>query len=184
MDQGGQNARVAAMLTVCFHGAESTGKSVLARRLEMRFGYPWVPEYGREYCEAHGTDLTMADLLAIAEGHADAVTRAKAAQPSVLLVDTDHLMTAAWAQMLFGEMPAQLFSYPMADLYLLFEADVPWMEDGTRLFGATDERARFAALAEQVLLAAGVPFQRIAGDWGARETAVVRAIEDALRQRS
>ena len=41
------------MIRVCFHGAESTGKSVLARRLEARFGWPWVPEYGREYAEAH-----------------------------------------------------------------------------------------------------------------------------------
>ena len=31
------------MIRICFHGAESTGKSELARRLEARFGYPWVP---------------------------------------------------------------------------------------------------------------------------------------------
>ena len=54
------------MKTICLHGAESTGKTVLAGRL----GYPWVSEYGRAYCEERGTDLTMPDLLAIAEGQA------------------------------------------------------------------------------------------------------------------
>jgi nicotinamide mononucleotide transporter len=53
---------------VCFHGAESTGKSVLAERLRRRFGWPWVPEYGRAYAERHGTHFTMDDLLAMAEG--------------------------------------------------------------------------------------------------------------------
>ena len=50
MDEGG-----AGMIRVCFHGAESTGKSVLAQRLQQRFGWPWVAEYGREYAETHGT---------------------------------------------------------------------------------------------------------------------------------
>ena len=58
------------MITVCFHGAESTGKSVLANKLSREMGATWVPEYGRTYCEERGTDLDMADLLAIAEGQA------------------------------------------------------------------------------------------------------------------
>ena len=47
------------MLTVCFHGVESTGKSVMAARMHERFGWPCVAEFGREYCETHGTDLTL-----------------------------------------------------------------------------------------------------------------------------
>lgn len=159
------------MIRLCLHGAESTGKSVLAARL----GLPWVPEYGREYAEAHGTAFTMADLLAIAAGHEARVRAALAAQPPLLILDTDPLMTAAWAEMLFGEVPEALLAYPKADLYLLFDPDVPWIEDGTRLFGAPADRARFAALTEQVLVRAAVPFRRIAGTWAARE-AQVRAI--------
>lgn len=33
-------------------GAESTGKTTLAARLAAHLGVAWVPEYGREYCEA------------------------------------------------------------------------------------------------------------------------------------
>ena len=178
MDRGGAGTG-GVTLTVCFHGAESTGKSVLAQRLAAERGWPWVPEYGRTYAEAQGTDFTMADLLAIARGQ-DAAMRAAVAQgPAVLLLDTDPLMTAAWAEMLFGEAPDELFAYPKADLYLLFAADTPWVEDGTRLFGTAEARTRFAAVAEAVLVRAGVRWQRVSGDWAAREAQVLAAVDAA-----
>jgi len=161
--------------TVCFHGAESTGKSVLAAKLSAEIGCPWVPEYGREYCETRGTDLTMADLLAIAEGHHAATRAACAGEPPLVLLDTDPLMTAAWAQMLFGEVPSALLAYPKAGLYLLFAPDVPWIGDGTRFFGGADKRERFAALAQDILVRADVPYEPIGGDWAERE-ALVRAV--------
>ena len=57
------------MKRICLHGAESTGKSVLAEKLAAELRLPWVPEYGREYAETFGTEFTLPDLLAIAEGH-------------------------------------------------------------------------------------------------------------------
>lgn len=160
------------MIRLCLHGAESTGKSVLAAQLERDLGIPWVPEYGRAYAEAHGTTFTMADLLAIAAGQDAAMRTASAGHPPLLLLDTDPLMTAAWAQMLFGEVPDALLAYPKADLYLLFDPDVPWVEDGTRMFGTAAARARFAATAEAMLVRAGVAWRRIAGNWAEREAAV------------
>lgn len=165
-----------AMIRVCLHGAESTGKSVLAQRL----GLPWVPEYGRTYAETHGTDFTMTDLLAIAAGQDAAMKAAAAARPDVLILDTDPLMTAAWAAMLFGEVPDELLRYDKAELYLLFAPDTPWVKDGTRFFGTAEARARFAALAEEMLVRAGVPFERISGDWDRREAQVRAAINRAL----
>ncbi|QGN54797.1 AAA family ATPase [Novosphingobium sp. Gsoil 351] len=167
------------MIRVCFHGAESTGKSVLGQKLASELGRPFVPEYGREYCETRGTDLTMADLLAIAEGQ-DAAMRATCADaPPLVLLDTDPLMTAAWAAMLFGEVPPVLLAYPKAERYLLFAPDVPWVADGTRFFGTAAARARFAALAEDMLVRAGVAFDRVGGDWATRE-ATARAFLGAL----
>lgn len=166
------------MITVCFHGAESTGKSVLAEKLSRDLGCPWVPEYGRTYCEEHGTDLAMDDLLAIAHGEADAIARATDFGPQLLIVDTDQLMTAAWALKLFGQIPDELLRYPKADLYLLFDADVPWIDDGTRLFGADRARADFATLAKQVLIDAKVPFFTICGTWAEREHLVRERIAE------
>ena len=170
------------MITVCFHGAESTGKSVLADRLARELGVTWVPEYGRTYCEERGTDLDMADLLAIAEGQAMAVQAAMASKPGLLILDTDQLMTAAWAEMLFGHVPAALMAYPKADLYLLFAADVPWIDDGTRFFGKARLRSRFAALAEAMLVRAQVPSRRITGSWAQREDQARAAIAALMEQ--
>ncbi len=168
------------MITVCFHGAESTGKSVLADKLSRELGATWVPEYGRTYCEERGTDLDMADLLAIAEGQAAAVEAAMAPRPRLLILDTDQLMTAAWAEMLFGEVPDRLLNYPKADLYLLFAPDVPWIDDGTRFFGKGPLRSRFATLAEDMLVRASVPYRKIGGDWAEREQAVRAALAPHL----
>ncbi|MFM5894588.1 MAG: AAA family ATPase [Novosphingobium sp.] len=172
------------MISVCFHGAESTGKSVLAEKLSRELGGTWVPEYGRTYCEERGTDLDMADLLAIAEGQAMAVEAASAAKPKLLLLDTDQLMTAAWAEMLFGEVPEALTAYPKADLYLLFTPDVPWIDDGTRFFGKGPLRSRFAALAEDVLVRENVRYVTVSGGWIDREKAARAAITTLLAKRA
>jgi NadR type nicotinamide-nucleotide adenylyltransferase len=166
------------MIRICFHGAESTGKSVLAQKLSAELRLPLAPEYGRTYAEAHGTEFTMADLLAIAAGHEAQVQALADGGAAVALLDTDPLMTAAWAQMLFGGVPDALLNYPKADLYLLFDPDVPWIEDGTRLFGTAGDRARFAALAEAVLEQAKVPFTRICGTWAEREARARAIITD------
>ena len=172
------------MIRVCLHGAESTGKSTLAEALGARFGWPVVPEYGRTYAEEHGTDFTMDDLLAIAREQDRLMRQAAAQQPEVLLLDTDPLMTAAWAEMLFGTAPDALFGYAKAELYLLFSPDVAWIGDGTRMFGTDAERARFAAIVEAVLVRAGVPYRSIGGDWAEREARALDAIDSVLAGRS
>ena len=164
------------MIRICFHGAESTGKSTLIQEMAARFGCPWVPEYGREYCETRGINLTMEDLLAIAQGQNEAMLRAAASRPPLLLLDTDPLMTAAWARMLFGEVPDELLAYPKVDLYLNFAADVPWIRDGTRFFGTDQTRELFAAIAEDMLTRGGVKVVQIEGDWAAREAAVTELL--------
>ena len=145
---------------------------MLADKLSREFGLPWVPEYGRHHAEQHGTDFAMADLLAMAEGQDAAMRVAAASEPALLLLDTDPLMTAAWAQMLFGEVPDLLLGYEKAELYLLFEPDVLWVADGTRSFGAAEERAEFAAIAEAMLVRAQVRYERVSGSWAERERTV------------
>ena len=168
------------MIRVCLHGAESTGKSTLARKLAARFGCPAVSEYGRAYAEAHGTEFTLADLRAIAREQDRLMQQAAALSPRLLILDTDPLMTAAWAEMLFGDVPDALLAYPKAELYLLFAPDVPWVADGTRAFGAQGARARFAAIVEAMLIRAGVPYCTIDGDWAAREREAAAAIAAAV----
>jgi NadR type nicotinamide-nucleotide adenylyltransferase len=165
------------VIRVCLHGVESTGKSTLARKLAARFCCPLVAEYGRAFAETRGIAFTLADLLAIAREQDRLMREAARGDPPLLLLDTDPLMTAAWAEMLFGEVPAELLGYPKAERYLLFRPDVPWIADGTRIFGTPELRTRFAAVVEAVLVRAGVPFQPIGGTWDQRERQAIAAIQ-------
>lgn len=163
--------------TVCLHGAESTGKSTLAAQLAGDLGTHWVPEYGRSHCEAHRGPLSRADLLLIGRAQQAMAQAAGRWAGPLLLLDTDALMTAAWCEMLLGERPAELMEMDKADLYLLLEPDLPWVDDGTRFFADPADRVRFAKLVEGVLLDAGVRFERIGGKGGERLAAARAAID-------
>lgn len=166
--------------TICLHGPESTGKSMLSQRLAAHFQTALMPEYGRTWCEAFGTDLAMADLLAIATTH-DAMTESlKRRCNRRLIADTDPLMTAVWADMLLGERDPWFDAWDRpADLYLLLDIDLPWIADGTRLFGSAAERQRFFDLSRAELERRGVRWALIGGQGDARFANALAAIEAA-----
>lgn len=130
---------------ICLHGPESTGKSTLAAALARHFDTLWVPEYGRTWSEQHGTDWSMADLVAIAEGHhAQTLAAVRAARHGLLFLDTDPLMTAVWADMTFGARDPWFDRFAdVADLYLVPGIDLPFVQDDLRLYGEAEERRRF-----------------------------------------
>jgi NadR type nicotinamide-nucleotide adenylyltransferase len=165
--------------TIVLHGVESTGKSVLAERLAAHFDTVHVPEYGRTHAEVHGVDMDEADLLLIGETQSAMIDAARAQATRFLIVDTDALMTAAWAQMMIGHVPKTLMTYPKADLYLLMEADVPWVPDAVRVYGDEAVRTRFAQVSRAMLEQAGVRWEAVGGDWDARFARAV-ALVDAL----
>lgn len=164
--------------TICLHGPESTGKSSLALRLARHLDTLFVPEYGRIWCEEMGTDLTMDDLLTIARTH-DAMTQAALRQCNRrLILDTDPLMTAAWAEMLLKREDAWFDNWQgTADLYLLLDVDLPWIDDGTRFFGSTKARQRFFEISKAQLERRGVRWALISGSGEARFESALRAIE-------
>lgn len=161
--------------TICLHGSESTGKSTLAERFAKEQGALTVGEYGRSHCEVHKHELTREDLLLIGRAQQAMISATARWAGPLLIADTDALMTAAWCEMLLGERPEELMQVE-ADLYLLLEPDLPWIEDGTRFFAKAEDRHRFAKIVEQVLVDAGVPFARISGSGDARYEAALEAI--------
>ncbi|MFN4358188.1 AAA family ATPase [Sphingopyxis alaskensis] len=165
---------------ICLHGAESTGKSTLAPRLALRLGGLVVPEYGRTYAEAHGTEFDEVDLLAIFDGHRAATAAALAEQPDWLVSDTDPLMTQAWAIMLLGRRLPEIDAWTgVADLYLVPAMDLPWEEDGTRLFGSDLARHQFMDVAIGELERRQLPWAWIEGEGDARIDHAVAAIAAA-----
>jgi NadR type nicotinamide-nucleotide adenylyltransferase len=168
------------MKRVCLTGVESTGKSSLAPILAHCFGGVVMPEYGRTWAETHGLDFTLEALHAIAAGHLAARAVIEATHPSLIIEDTDIVMTSAWAQMLHGARDPGLTAIPAtADLYLLFARDTPWIDDGTRQFGGR-ERVRFDAIIREELAARGIFPVMVGGDWEARQAAAETAVARLL----
>lgn len=165
------------MKRICLHGPESTGKSTLGTRLAAHLGCEVVPEYGRAYCEANGTDIDMAALLHIAQTQ-DAMNRAAAARGgNIVLFDTDPLITTVWADMMFGEHDRWFDGFTgYADLYLLLDIDLPFVDDGLRVYAKAEERQRFFDLCRAELDRRWVPYAIIQGEGEARFTAARAAI--------
>ncbi|WP_124726705.1 AAA family ATPase [Staphylospora marina] len=80
---------------VVFLGAPSTGKSTLAEALARKYGTVCMPEYGREYWEAHQVDrrLTPEQLVEIARGHLEREERLLTSANRYLFVDTNAITT-------------------------------------------------------------------------------------------
>ena len=154
-------------LTVCLHGIESVGKSSLAERLADYYGTTFVPEYGRAHCETHGTDCREEDLMLIGRAQQAMIEAARPWANRLLIADTDALMTAAWSQMMIGYTPDQLISQRKADLYLMLGTDVPFVDDGTRVYKAPDEREKFERIARATLVLSRTNFIEIKGSWDA-----------------
>ena len=174
------------LLRVALLGAESTGKTTLARALALHYGTTWVPEAARLYVDEHGPDLTAADVEPIARLHLEQADQAAAAAHRVLVLDTDLFATWVYSAHYYGATPAWVQAAALreaADLYLLTAADIPWQPDPGQRDGARTRailQPRFAA----VLAAHLLPTVAVAGTPDARLATAVRAIDAVLRTSS
>lgn len=166
---------------VTVFGPESTGKTTLAAQLADHYGTIMVPEYGRTYTEVFGADVGPDDLKQIVVGHVASVEAAKQQSGRIMIEDTDPVMTAVWSDMLTGERDPWFADFDdYADLYLLCDVDIPWVNDGTRYFENDADRRRFFEVCEAELKARGVPYAVIRGDREQRFTTARTAIEAAF----
>jgi NadR type nicotinamide-nucleotide adenylyltransferase len=160
-------------------GAESTGKTVLARRLAERFGAPWVPEFAREYADRVGGSgpLTVADVEPIARGQLAAEQAAEAAGHRLVIYDTDLLSTAVYARHYYGSCPiwVEQAVRQRAGLYLLLDVNVPFVADPTR--GPPERRAELHRRFVAMLESARVDWRLVGGGWAERFEAAEEAVK-------
>ncbi|NNE41690.1 MAG: AAA family ATPase [Marinicaulis sp.] len=180
---------------LCILGPESSGKTVLARKLADTIGGRALPEYGRAY-DVHymqsgsekGADWAEDGLVALARTHA-AMRRAMAADAGPVLVeDTDIIQTAIWAEHLLGQkseiLEAMIAKENLADHYIVLSPNVEWIDDGVRYAGGAQTRAWFYDAAVARLTALDVPFDIIQeGDWSAREEKAMEILGHLMRRR-
>lgn len=170
-------------LRVVLTGVETTGKTASSHELAAHFGGAVLPEYGRAWAETRGTDFTMTALREIAKGHLDARIALEATQHSLIIEDTDIVMTSAWAIMLHGKRDPILSAIPATgDLYLLYRPDIPWIDDGTRMFGG-DMRTRFHTIVREELAIRRIVPVIVEGPREQRHATAVAAIDRLLARR-
>ncbi|MCB1457873.1 MAG: AAA family ATPase [Nitratireductor sp.] len=161
-------------------GAESTGKSTLARQLARHFDTLHVPEYGRTYDAFRTGEWTAGSFAEIEAGHS-AMREALAPEAGPILIeDTDELSTRVWETALNGTVPTRARPSRLADLYLVLATDLPWRDDGTRYMAETAFREQFQSSLISELSTAGVAWQEIRGLGDARLAAAVCAINSAF----
>ena len=124
---------------VCLLGAESTGKSTLARALASRYETVWNPEYGRPYTligRPRDAPWTSGEFTHIARIHCWYEDFLAGLANRVLFSDTDAFTTAVFHEVYLGT-PATGFEELVArryDLLVVCGLDVPWRHDGVREF--------------------------------------------------
>jgi len=182
-----------APLRVAIVGAESTGKSVLARgladALARQFGLRAhvVDEWLRQWCEIHGRTPRADEQMALAQEHARRI-EAAAAQPGVdvLVCDTTPLMVAVYSDLLFDDRalePVAQACQRTMDATLLTCLDLPWvadghMRDGPHVREPVDARVR-ARLVDW-----GTAWSLVSGTGPSRVDCALDALRPLLRQRA
>ena len=87
---------------VCIVGTESTGKSILVKKLASFFDSGYVSEVGREVVNVTD-ECTFHDLETIAETHAKRILEKDNEFNKILFVDTDIFITKSYANFLFSK---------------------------------------------------------------------------------
>ena len=166
-------------MKIAILGAESTGKSELAKQLEQHFlaqgkSVQHIPEYLRTWCNAENRTPRKEEQLAIATEQVRQINKASACD--VLISDTAAVTVAVYSDLLFNDTSL----YDMAISHqrtfhttLLMGLDVAWVADGIQRDGSHTREPVDTAL-RQALSNAGIAFQVVYGTGASR-------LENALR---
>ncbi|MBN1944520.1 MAG: AAA family ATPase [Bradymonadales bacterium] len=166
---------------ICIVGPESTGKTVLARRLAEAYRTTWVAEYARPLLELKDNRCDPEDIERIARGHLASEAALARQANRVIFCDTDLMTTTFWSDLLFGSCPGWIRREARRQRYcltLLTDADAPWVDDPQRYF--PERRAEFFERCRRELEALGRRYTVIGGSWDERYAAACRAVDAVI----
>ncbi len=151
-------------LIVAIVGAESTGKSALARDLALRLANAtgllcaFVAEFLREWCDHAGRTPRIDEQAAIADEQQRRI-EAAALTHDIVIADTTPLQTAAYSRFYFTDRTlddsAGRWHRERVAHTLVTALDLPWVADGLQRDGA-HVREPVDALLRELLAAHGI----------------------------
>lgn len=174
---------MATVKRVLLLGAESTGKTTLARDLAGAYETLWNPEYGRPYTEIGrepGAPWTSGEFTHIARIHCWYEDFLAGYARRVLFCDTDAFTTAVFHEVYLGTPTsafAELVERPY-DLTLVCGLDVPWAHDGIREFEV--QRGEMHERYLEHVSTGGRPWLLVEGPRDARLAAASAAVDAVL----
>ncbi|HEX5354795.1 MAG TPA: ATP-binding protein [Aquabacterium sp.] len=167
-------------------GAESTGKSTLARELARILSARgvdavMVPEALRVFCDEHGRTPARHEQADIARTQTELIEQARA-RHQLVLADTTALMTAVYSDYIFGD--GSLYESALMDQVnvsasLLMSLDLAWTADGLQRDGP-HVREPVDALIRSALQGAGLSYNVVAGHGVARVEHALSVIDHLL----
>ena len=135
MEERNEIAAAVRKPRVVVTGPESTGKTVIARKLSGYFTGHYVEEFARTYIESLGRPYVFEDVVAIAREQLSKRAEMKLKTDQWVFFDTDLIVTKLWFDLVYNKCPKWLedeVEEPFMDLYLLCYPDLPWVEDPVR----------------------------------------------------
>jgi NadR type nicotinamide-nucleotide adenylyltransferase len=169
---------------VCILGAESTGKTTLARGLAAHFNAPWVPEYLREFCDVNQRTPTATEQTHIIEAQvareASAIADANSmrADAKFVFCDTAPILTAIYSEFVFADHALYAQARALHQRYaitLLLTPDIAWIADGLQRDGE-QVRQPITTMIERELVAAQAPFHWLSGERLTQAIEIVNAL--------
>jgi HTH-type transcriptional regulator, transcriptional repressor of NAD biosynthesis genes len=129
--------------TVTIFGAESCGKTTMARTLAKELNGHFVPEWAREYLETVGIEVTDERMLAIVEGQAalQRTARDDLFDKPFVFQDTDLYSTLYYYKLWNGgtdhdvDLCEYLAKQLKSDMYILMNDQIPFEHDPLRYGG-------------------------------------------------
>jgi len=173
--------RVIALL-----GAESTGKTELAKALVQSLGARGTPctlvtEYLREWCDREGRVPQPDEQQAIVTEQTRRIVAAAA--HGDVIADTTALMTALYSDLLFNDpsiYPEALAAQRSYAITLVMALDLPWIADGLQRDGP-HVREPVDALLRKALGHGDITYSVVYGSGAQRLANALTAIDSCLR---
>lgn len=176
-------------LRIAIVGAESTGKTALARTLSERIATVTglrtrcVGEWLRDWCAQAGRTPHPDEQMAIAR-HQHALIDAAAADSDVVVCDTTAVMTAVYSAMLFDDPSIETWAiaeHRRSHITLLTALDLPWVADGIQRDGP-QVRVPVDTRLRALLQAHDLPWSLVAGLGECRVDMALEAVTPWLQR--
>jgi nicotinamide riboside kinase len=167
-------------------GAESTGKTTLARALRDTLDdgtrtVACVGEYLREFCDARGRTPRCEEQRHIADTQTQRIAVA-ASTHDIVIADTTALTIAVYSEQVFGDTTlydAAQRDHTRCDLTLLNALDLPWHADGLQRDGP-HMREPVDALLRAALARTGAAYSVVSGLGPTRLDNALACVERAM----